>query len=305
MAFSSRALPSIFRNAPRAHQGVFHRALLLQNSARNPSTTRVAVRSYATKPKGGETYGSKNAFPLFPLLAILAAGSGAFYYMIQSRKDPAPAIEKPRIPNTTTPKFSNDEALVIFVLGGPGVGKGTQCANLVRDYKFIHLSAGDLLREEQNREGSEYGELIKTYIQDGKIVPMEVTVALLENAMQNAIKTQGKFKFLIDGFPRKLDQAYKFEEDVCESRLTLFFDCTEDVMLKRLLKRAETSGRIDDNIESIKKRFNTFKETSYPVVEYFKSQGKVVNVDATKSREDVYAHVQKVLKDRLKPTEKV
>ena len=129
---------------------------------------------------------------------------------------------------------------------------------------------------------------------------MEVTVALLENAMKEAIKTQGKTKFLIDGFPRKLDQAFKFEEEVCPSAFTLFFDTTEAVMLQRLLKRGETSGRIDDNIESIKKRFNTFKETSYLVIEYFAKQGKVVKVNASDSPEGVYAHVKKELSDKLK-----
>jgi len=133
---------------------------------------------------------------------------------------------------------------------------------------------------------------------------MEVTVALIENAMKGAIRTQGKSKFLIDGFPRKLDQAYKFEEEVCPSAFTLFFDTTEDVMLERLMKRGETSGRADDNIESIKKRFRTFKETSYPVVEYFKAQGKVVDVDAAGSPVDVYTHVKEQLKGQLETVEK-
>jgi UMP-CMP kinase len=70
------------------------------------------------------------------------------------------------------------------------------------------------LREEQQREGSQYGELIKSYIKDGLIVPMEVTIVLLENAMKDAMKKQNKSRFLIDGFPRKLDQAVKFEEAV-------------------------------------------------------------------------------------------
>jgi len=129
---------------------------------------------------------------------------------------------------------------------------------------------------------------------------MEVTIALLESAMKTAIATQGKKKFLIDGFPRKLNQAQKFENDVCPSTFTLFFDCPEEVMLKRLLKRGETSGRDDDNIESIKKRFRTFAETSYPVVEYFRAQGKVIDVDATNTPDGVYAQVQKQLKGKLK-----
>jgi UMP-CMP kinase len=213
-----------------------------------------------------------------------------------------PAIEKLPAPNRTKPLYSEgtgeDSALVVFVLGGPGAGKGTQCANLVKDYGFKHLSAGDLLREEQDRKGSEFGEMIKEYIRDGKIVPMEVTIQLLENAMTAAIKETKNRKFLIDGFPRKLDQAYKFEEAVVPSKFTLFFDCPEDVMQKRLIKRGETSGRADDNEESIKKRFKTFVETSMPVVEYFEKQGKVVKVMATSSPEDVYADVKKRFTER-------
>lgn len=192
--------------------------------------------------------------------------------------------------------FSPSDVTVIFVLGGPGAGKGTQCANLVRDYSFVHLSAGDLLRAEQARPGSEFGELIKTYIREGAIVPMEVTVALLENAMKEAIATQGKKKFLIDGFPRQMDQAHKFEDEVCESAFTLFFECPEEVLLGRLLKRGETSGREDDNIESIKKRFRTFVETSMPVVDYFEGSGKVVRIDSTSSPEGVYKQVQQEIK---------
>lgn len=101
-------------------------------------------------------------------------------------------------PTRSKPLFSSDKTTVIFVLGGPGAGKGTQCANLVRDYGFKHLSAGDLLREEQDREGSEFGQMIKDYIKDGKIVPKEVTIQLLENRMVEAEKEE-KHMFLIDG----------------------------------------------------------------------------------------------------------
>ncbi|KAJ6177182.1 hypothetical protein N7485_004096 [Penicillium canescens] len=88
-----------------------------------------------------------------------------------------------------TPRFSPNDVTVVFFLGGPGSGKGTQSANLVRSYGFVHLSAGDLLREEQDRSGSQYGEMIKEYIREGKIVPMEVTVALLSNAMASSLST--------------------------------------------------------------------------------------------------------------------
>lgn len=211
-----------------------------------------------------------------------------------------PAIEQLSAPGRSSPVWSGDEVTVIFVLGGPGAGKGTQCKFLVSDYGFKHLSAGDLLREEQDREGSEFGEMIKTYIKEGTIVPMEVTVQLLENAMRSSMESgdNPKKMFLIDGFPRKLDQAHAFERSVCPSKFTLFFDCSEAVMEKRLLHRGETSGRADDNAESIKKRFRTFVETSMPVVDEFESQGRVVKIKAETSPEDVYKTVQEKLKER-------
>ncbi|KIY62306.1 P-loop containing nucleoside triphosphate hydrolase protein [Cylindrobasidium torrendii FP15055 ss-10] len=122
-------------------------------------------------------------------------------------------------------RFDASKVSVLFVLGGPGAGKGTQCARLVESFNFCHLSAGDLLRAEQTREGSEFGEMIRTHIREGTVVPMEVTIKLLENAMVDAVKTKtgdewsdGKGRFLIDGFPRKMDQALKFEEQVPSQR---------------------------------------------------------------------------------------
>ncbi|KAL0136265.1 adenylate kinase-domain-containing protein [Mucor lusitanicus] len=198
---------------------------------------------------------------------------------------------------TTT--FDPKDVTVVFVLGGPGAGKGTQCENIKRDYDFVHLSAGDLLREEQKREGSKYGELIQNYIRDGLIVPMEVTIALLENAMKESIEKDNKTRFLIDGFPRKMDQADKFEETVVESKFVLYFTCSEETLLERLLKRGETSGRVDDNIESIKKRFRVFKETSFPVIEAFEKKNKVRQINSEQTVEEVYNDVKKVFDEAL------
>jgi UMP-CMP kinase len=110
-----------------------------------------------------------------------------------------PALSSLGSQTRTSPLWSPSSVTVIFVLGGPGAGKGTQCAKLVEEYGFKHLSAGDLLREEQNRPGSEFGEMINTYITEGKIVPMEVTIQLLENAMKAAMEKENKTLFLIDG----------------------------------------------------------------------------------------------------------
>jgi len=207
--------------------------------------------------------------------------------------------------SASTPAFDKSKVTVIFVLGGPGAGKGTQCANLVKDFGFCHLSAGDLLRAEQNREGSQYGEMIRTYIKEGQIVPMEVTVKLLENAMRSALDEKregegwqdGKGRFLVDGFPRKMDQALKFDETVCLSSLVLFFTTTEEEMLKRLLERGKTSGREDDNEESIKKRFRVYKEQTMPVIEHYTKEHKVSTIDATVSIDEVHEKAKTIVAD--------
>jgi UMP-CMP kinase len=146
-----------------------------------------------------------------------------------------------------------------------------------------------------------FGDMIKEYIKDGKIVPMEVTVQLLENAITEVVHKDkdGKAKILIDGFPRKMDQALKFEETVCPAKFVLFFDCPEEEMQKRLLERGKTSGRTDDNAESIKKRFKVFVETSMPVVDYFEGQDRVVKVVATKTPDQVYKETREKLETRL------
>jgi UMP-CMP kinase len=128
---------------------------------------------------------------------------------------------------------------------------------------------------------SKNGELINNYIKEGKIVPMEITIELVKNAM---IKQEQSKLFLLDGFPRQLDQAEKFEETVlfvnkvCKSRGVLFYDCNEQIMCERLLERGKSSGRSDDNMESIKKRFVTYKEATLPVIEYFEKMNKVFKV---------------------------
>ncbi|KAH7162716.1 uridylate kinase [Dactylonectria estremocensis] len=266
-----------------------------------PRSIRRPRRAYSSQPPRSDKV------KFWPFIAVIGLGSLGYVGLVNRRKDmpqkldaPAPAGELPA-PVKPTPTFSPSDVTVVFVLGGPGAGKGTQCAKLVQEHGFTHLSAGDLLRAEQERPGSQFGDLIKDYIKNGLIVPMEVTIQLLENAMTEALQKAGsaKGRFLIDGFPRKMDQAVKFEGTVCPARMVLFFDCPEEVMETRLLKRGETSGRSDDNAESIRKRFRTFVETSMPVVDYFNKEGKVVKLDATPTPDEVYVKTQQAVSDKL------
>ena len=163
------------------------------------------------------------------------------------------------------------EFQVVFILGGPGSGKGTQCAILSEKLGYGHLSAGDLLRAER-QSGSELAEIINANISSGKIVPSSITVTLLKNAMKRMYAESKISKFLIDGFPRSAENVSVWEEQMSKEakvEFVLFLDCPEDVMTGRLLERSKTSGRNDDNLEVIRKRFKTFRDESMPIVDMY------------------------------------
>ncbi|GMP62247.1 hypothetical protein CsSME_00024420 [Camellia sinensis var. sinensis] len=184
--------------------------------------------------------------------------------------------------------LSEKKVTVVFVLGGPGSGKGTQCTNIVEHFGYTHLSAGDLLRAEKE-SGSENGTMIQNMIKEGKIVPSEVTIKLLQRAMQ----ANNNDKFLIDGFPRNEENRAAFESVTrIEPEFVLFFDCSEEVMERRLLGRNQ--GRADDNIDTIRKRFKVYMESTLPVIEYYNSKGKVRKIDAEKPVEEVFEAVKSV-----------
>lgn len=186
---------------------------------------------------------------------------------------------------------------VIFVLGGPGAGKGTMCELAQIQLGWTHLSMGDLLRAERKTNGAT-AKTIEEYITAGKLVPNEITVTLLKNAMDNVTRTQGKRNFLIDGFPRSLTNLegwYQIFGKEAPLPKMLYFECPFDVLEKRILGRAKYSGRSDDNVESMKKRFDTFKAETLPTVELFKEKGKCVEIDTSQGREVVYSIVTKNL----------
>uniref|UniRef100_A0A8C1T004 UMP-CMP kinase n=1 Tax=Cyprinus carpio TaxID=7962 RepID=A0A8C1T004_CYPCA len=180
---------------------------------------------------------------------------------------------------------------VVFVLGGPGAGKGTQCARIVENYSYTHLSAGDLLREERSRSGSEFGQLIDTYIKEGRIVPVEITISLLKKAMEETMKADEKnFRFLIDGFPRNQDNLQGWNtvmDGKADVKFVLFFDCGNEVCIDRCLERGKSSGRTDDNRESLEKRIQTYLQSTRPIIEQYEKQGKVRTIDASRSVDEV------------------
>ncbi|GFR39846.1 hypothetical protein Agub_g342 [Astrephomene gubernaculifera] len=213
------------------------------------------------------------------------------YQVVKGVLDSLGAPKKPEvIALPEVPGSLPDDTQIVFVLGGPGSGKGTQCDKMKEEYECVHLSAGDLLRAEV-KSGSEVGQKCEALMREGKLVPVAVTLNLLKKAM---IESGGSF-FLIDGFPRALDQAAQFEGAIMPCKMVLFFDCPEEEMEKRLLKRGETSGRSDDNAETIRKRFRTFLEQSLPVKDHYIERNKCAVISAVPTPDEVYETVKSVL----------
>ncbi|MBE0474584.1 nucleoside monophosphate kinase [Rhodoferax sp.] len=192
---------------------------------------------------------------------------------------------------------------VVFVLGGPGAGKGTMCELAEIQLGWTHLSAGDLLRAEQ-AAGGPTTDIIKEYIAAGKLVPNEIVVRLLKDAMEQTTRSTGKRNFLIDGFPRSLSNLEAWFEvfgRAAQLPTMLYLECPFEVLEQRILGRAKYSGRADDNVAAMKLRFDTFKAETLPTVALFKGKSKCVEIDTSQSREAVYSLLCKQLAEFTDP----
>uniref|UniRef100_A0ACB8F0D8 Adenylate kinase isoenzyme 1 n=1 Tax=Sphaerodactylus townsendi TaxID=933632 RepID=A0ACB8F0D8_9SAUR len=191
---------------------------------------------------------------------------------------------------------------IIFVVGGPGSGKGTQCERIVQKYGYTHLSTGDLLRAEVG-SGSERGKKLSAIMEKGELVPLDTVLDMLKEAM--IAKADSSKGYLIDGYPREVKQGEEFEKKtrviadgidsdlagIAAPTLLLYVDAGKDTMVKRLLKRGETSGRVDDNEETIKKRLETYYKATEPVIAFYEKRGIVRKLNAEGSVDDVFKQV--------------
>lgn len=185
---------------------------------------------------------------------------------------------------------------IIFVLGGPGSGKGTQCTMLKEKFGFLHISTGDVLRE-QKKANTPISQEIEGYIKEGKLVPSKILIALLNTVILDS-SNRGKI-ILLDGFPRNFEnyEVWKTEMGVekVEFKFLLFFECSNQTLESRILERAKSSGRSDDNPEALKKRIITFEKETKPILEIFEKERKVVRIDAEVGKEEIFESVIKAL----------
>lgn len=184
--------------------------------------------------------------------------------------------------------------LVLF--GPPGAGKGTQSQLLIDKYKLIHLSTGDLLRNEISN-GTPLGLEAKKIMDEGQLVPDEVVIGMISNMLDESKDAKG---FIFDGFPRTVAQAEALD-NLLESRqksisgmIALIVD--EEELEKRLLSRGKESGRPDDaNQEIIRKRIQEYKSKTTPVANYYDNQGKLQSIKGVGSIEEIAESIDKVI----------
>tara|TARA_Y100000817_G_scaffold311380_1_gene303441 strand:- start:483 stop:1019 length:537 start_codon:yes stop_codon:yes gene_type:complete len=178
-------------------------------------------------------------------------------------------------------------------MGPPGAGKGTQAKILSDQYNLVHLSTGDILRNEIDNQTT-IGLDAKNYMDQGLLVPDEVLLSMMENTLSN-LKGSG---IILDGFPRTIPQAEGL--DAIFKKLDLTIDMViniyvdKEILINRLIKRAEDSGRSDDTKEVIVNRQNVYLELTAPLLEFYKNE--VINVDGDGTIEEVTQRVLAAIK---------
>ena len=185
--------------------------------------------------------------------------------------------------------------LYLILFGAPGSGKGTQSDLLVNKYQLTHLSTGDLLRKEIASE-SELGKEIDQYISKGNLIPDQLMIDILSKTIDVHNESKG---FILDGFPRTVQQAEALDT-MLEARenanaILVNLEVEKQELINRLLKRGETSGRSDDNLETIQKRLEVYESKTKPVNEHYKAKQQHAHIDGMGTVEQIFERIEKAI----------
>lgn len=182
----------------------------------------------------------------------------------------------------------------VLVLGPQGSGKGTQAKRLSSDHGIPHVSTGDMFRALD--ETTPLGQEVKAIMDRGDLVPDEITIRMIRERLHEDDASDG---FILDGFPRNLAQAEALDGMLQDIGRTLdailFFDLDDETAKQRALGRAHEEGRTDDTPESIERRLSVYHSQTEPVVEYYRTTGKLVPLHAARPVDDVELEIQKAL----------
>lgn len=184
----------------------------------------------------------------------------------------------------------------IVLFGKPGAGKGTQAEFLKGKYNLTHLSTGDIFRFNIKNE-TELGKLAKTYIDNGDLVPDEVTIQMLQSEVDNNPDSAG---FLFDGFPRTIAQAQALDAFLTTKSekitATIALEADDEILVARLLERGKTSGRSDDqDEEKIRNRYQEYNEKTAPLMDYYSAQNKFYAVNGIGSIAEITERLSSVI----------
>ena len=184
----------------------------------------------------------------------------------------------------------------LILFGPPGSGKGTQSEKLVDKYGLVHLSTGNLLREEITNK-TPLGIEAKKFMDNGQLVPDEVVIGMVDSYFEKHKEARG---FLFDGFPRTVAQAQALDKLLSLKKtdiaIVLALDVSEDELIKRLLNRGKTSGRSDDtNEQVIRKRQAVYLNETSPVAEYYKKAKKFKLIAGEGSVEEIFAALRQAI----------
>ncbi|WP_425636232.1 adenylate kinase [Algoriphagus yeomjeoni] len=184
----------------------------------------------------------------------------------------------------------------IVLFGPPGAGKGTQSEKLIQRYGLTHLSTGDLFRKHLG-EGTELGQLAKKYMNEGRLVPDEVVIGMVEDKINETNNARG---FIFDGFPRTTAQAEALDEMLSKHGIAISgmiaLDVPEEVLRLRIKERGKTSNRVDDqDDEKINTRIKVYLDETLPVADYYASQGKLQKINGVGEIEQIFSDITSVI----------
>ena len=183
----------------------------------------------------------------------------------------------------------------VLLIGPPGSGKGTQGERLAERLGIEHLAAGDLLRAEVAK-GTPLGNRVADMMRRGELVPDTVILSLLMPRVLAANDANG---YLLDGFPRSVEQAAEArklaELAAAGPDAVIYLDAPRDVLVHRILARAEVEGRADDNPQTVQNRLRVFEEATRPLVDHYRGRGLLHVVNADQHEDEVTADILKAL----------
>jgi adenylate kinase len=191
-------------------------------------------------------------------------------------------------------EVKNKRTVDIVLFGPPGAGKGTQASILKDKLGLQYIATGDLFRHHIKNKTA-LGKKAQQYIDNGELVPDEITIGMIKELIKNP-ESKG---FIFDGFPRTVEQAQALDEIMAEKGLIidalLSLNVPEDRLVKRLLNRGKTSGRTDDNEETIKKRLQQYHEKTTPVKDYYAKQGKLYEISGVGEIDEIHNRLMDII----------